>query len=774
MLGLAWRTLGARCGSFAGAFLSLGLAVALVTGFGILLESALRAGAPAERFAAAAVVVAPRQTVLVGEDAMPLAERARMSVSVAGRIARVPGVRAAVPDISFPAYLVTSGGRLRPGADGGPSLGHSWDSAVLAPFRLLAGRAPAGPRQVVVDAGLARQAGLQVGDRARVQATGAAGAYVVTGLAEPAAGLALRRQAALFFSGSEAARLYGHPGQADAVGVLARPGADTGQVRAGVQRALAGTALAVYSGNGRGEAEFLDVAATRETLLALSGTVGGLAVMVAVFVVAGTFALAVQQRHREIGLLRAVAATPGQVRRMLAGEALLVGLAATVAGYGPGVGVAAWLRGVLVSHGILLASFRLYVGPIPVLAAGLAGGLTAQLAVLASARRAARIRPVEVIGEAAAEPRRLGRPRVLLGVLFLAGGVAVLAVSLATRSSGAAGAAPAVVMMLMVAVALLGPIVARLAATLAGAPLGRVSRVSGFLAAANARANARRLASAITPLALTVALACTVVFVQATLVRAAGLQARRGLLAGTVLQPRLAPGLPAGVVTAARAAPGVAAATGVMQTTVLGAALLPGDRHLTADSYGAQGVTPEGLASTLDLGVKSGTLAGLTGRTAALSTALAGQIGARVGDTVKIWLGDGTPAALRLVATYARGLGFGDVTLPMPLAAAHVTSPLDSLILIRWARPADPGTARPGLLRRLDARYAGVAGLPRGAFDAEQRQLLQLSVWLNYLVLAVIFLFTVIAVANTSSWPRPSGPASSRCCGWPAPRGGRC
>ncbi len=76
MLGLAWRTLGARCGSFAGAFLSLGLAVALVTGFGILLESALRAGAPAERFAAAAVVVAPRQTVLVGEDAMPLADPA--------------------------------------------------------------------------------------------------------------------------------------------------------------------------------------------------------------------------------------------------------------------------------------------------------------------------------------------------------------------------------------------------------------------------------------------------------------------------------------------------------------------------------------------------------------------------------------------------------------------------------------------------------------------------------------------------------------------------
>lgn len=105
--------------------------------------------------------------------------------------------------------------------------------------------------------------------------------------------------------------------------------------------------------------------------------------------------------------------------------------------------------------------------------------------------------------------------------------------------------------------------------------------------------------------------------------------------------------------------------------------------------------------------------------------------------------------AVRLAAVYANGLGFGDVTLPMPLAAAHTTNPLDSLFLIKSAFRADPRLVQSSLVQHLRARYAGIASLPRDGFEAQQRHLLQLSAWLNYLVLAVIFLFTAIAVANT-------------------------
>jgi putative ABC transport system permease protein len=53
---------------------------------------------------------------------------------------------------------------------------------------------------------------------------------------------------------------------------------------------------------------------------------GGVALMVALFVVASTFALLVQQRSREVALLRAVAATPRQVRRMICRDAQVVAL----------------------------------------------------------------------------------------------------------------------------------------------------------------------------------------------------------------------------------------------------------------------------------------------------------------------------------------------------------------------------------------------------------------------------------------------------------------
>ena len=65
-------------------------------------------------------------------------------------------------------------------------------------------------------------------------------------------------------------------------------------------------------------------AADRAALVAIFGTMGGIAGAVALFVVAGTFTLAITQRRREVAVLRALGAAPHQVRRLIAGEALIV------------------------------------------------------------------------------------------------------------------------------------------------------------------------------------------------------------------------------------------------------------------------------------------------------------------------------------------------------------------------------------------------------------------------------------------------------------------
>src|SRR4029079_13180309 len=122
----------------------------------------------------------------------------------------------------------------------------------------------------------------------------------------------------------------GHPGRVDAIGVLAAPGFDAGRLLA-----AAGGAQ-VLTGDARGAGEYPERALARTTLIPVTAAFGGLAVFIAIFVVASTLGLSIQQREREIALLRAVAATPGQIRRMIAWEAVIVGLIGAAAGIWPG------------------------------------------------------------------------------------------------------------------------------------------------------------------------------------------------------------------------------------------------------------------------------------------------------------------------------------------------------------------------------------------------------------------------------------------------------
>ena len=82
---------------------------------------------------------------------------------------------------------------------------------------------------------------------------------------------------------------------------------------------------------------------------------------------------------------------------------------------------------------------------------------------------------------------------------------------------------------LVVAVGFLGPIVARVAAGLLGPPLARLSPVGGFLASSNLRTATRRFSSASTPLVLTVAMSCTLLFSSTTTDHAVTQQRQAGL-----------------------------------------------------------------------------------------------------------------------------------------------------------------------------------------------------------------------------------------------------
>src|SRR4051794_10407164 len=124
MLRLALLSGRGRLGTFAGALVALTASAVLVMAGGMTLQAALRAHPPVERYAAARAVVTGEQITGSDHDVV-LSERARVSSGLVGRLAAVPGVRAAIADVSVPASL---GGRQ--------TAVHGWGSAALTPYVL--------------------------------------------------------------------------------------------------------------------------------------------------------------------------------------------------------------------------------------------------------------------------------------------------------------------------------------------------------------------------------------------------------------------------------------------------------------------------------------------------------------------------------------------------------------------------------------------------------------------------------------------------------------
>ena len=295
--------------------------------------------------------------------------------------------------------------------------------------------------------------------------------------------------------------------------------------------------------------------------------------------------------------------------------------------------------------------------------------MAALLAVLGAGRRAARVPPTRALADAAVEPRLLGPGRVIGGLIALAGAVPLFAVSATTSAPDTAAATSEMTaLFLVVAVGFLGPIVARVAAGVLGPPLARISPVGGFLASANLRTATRRFSSASTPLVLTVAMSCTLLFSTTTIDHAVTQQRHAGLT-GELAVTSAGPGLPAAALADARAVRGVRSAVALTPTT-LGPSLGVSDDTIPAQILGG------GQGGGLDVGVTAGSLAALHGDTIALGRRRADAAHARVGDRVAVMLGDGTRTHATVVAIYTRALGFGDALLAPELAAGHQTSPL--------------------------------------------------------------------------------------------------
>ncbi|MDX6433555.1 MAG: putative transport system permease protein [Streptosporangiaceae bacterium] len=140
-------------------------------------------------------------------------------------------------------------------------------------------------------------------------------------------------------------------------------------------------------------AEYTDAqTAPLDNLLAVVYVMLALAIIIALMGIANTLSLAVHERTREIGLLRAVGATRGQIRTMIRWESLIVALFGTAGGLG---------LGLFLGWALVAAGAESFAGPVvQIVVITAVGALAGALAAIRPARRAARLRIIEAISAA--------------------------------------------------------------------------------------------------------------------------------------------------------------------------------------------------------------------------------------------------------------------------------------------------------------------------------------------------------------------------------------
>lgn len=735
MLSLVLRGIRTRWVTFAGSFVALALGVGIVAATGLALAATFDAPHQGpERFAAAPVLVRGEDRLRVdtpiGVRTRPLTDPRAVPAELAAELA---GLGRTELDRTFPVTL----GPARPAGDGEQAVGHPWPVADAAPYRLVSGRAPAAPGEVVVTAadGSDPAAGKGTGDRITVTTPVGSGTRTVVGTVRPAHGAA-GFETAVFFTEAEAARISP---DIDAVAVHADPAA----VRATVRKAAGtgsgtGPGMAVLTGDERRRAD-PDPDRDAEALVsvnALLGTAAGITAFVSVFVIASTFSYGVAQRRREFGLLRTAGATPGQVRRLVYAEAVLVGVLASAAGCRLGLSGAPRLASWMAGEGMAPRWFAIGDQAWPLHAAFWTGLAVALAGAVTAAHRAGRTGPVEALRESAVDSGSMPLSRILLGTAVLLTGAVLVAVALVQDPGGLLKRKTYITqpMLLIVGFALFAPVLVRPAIrSLTWLP-ARLPGAAGLLTRENACAGLRRTAAVAAPVIVTVALAASLMGTTAT-IDAAGAAEARTQATGDFVATADGGAISARFVERARRIPGAAvSASRSTSVTVL-------EEGVALVSSEARAVDPADAAAVSALPVVAGRFADLDdGGIVVNEEWLTKTVGERVG----VRLGDGREVTLRVVAVLATGTGGNGVYVTPRNAARAAIDRVD--IGIR------AGTERSAVAKQLyaDGRATGAEVLTTAQWVKAAHPATGGSTRTGLLmILAIALLYTGIALANT-------------------------
>lgn len=612
--------------AFLATFLAVVVGVGLIAVTLILYDSGRPRLQP--RVADAAVLVVSGQAA---NQSGAAGDRVPWSESEAGDLVRqlggIDGVEAAIVDRSFYAQAFADD---KPVADeAAMEAGHGWASARLAPYKLLSGRAPATDNEVVVGT----EVGVDTGSALPVGLTDGVHTYTVSGTTDGHG---------FYFTDAEAAR---RDTGVTTIGLLVSQDSSATQVadRAG---SIVGDGGSTLTGDARGVVEPGFITHKRFLGAQLIGALAIMALFTTIFVVAATLALATAQRRREIGLLRTIGADPRQIRRMVLGEAVIVGLLGSVVGCLVSIIAAPAMLASLDRLDVTPPDSRIIIAAWPLLAATAVGTGVAVLGAWVASRSAARVAPIEALLDAATEQRPMSRGRWIAGLAFFGFGVVLAFTTAVGGADRRVNLAIATSMCLIAAAALLAPIVIGPIARLATAPFARGSSgASSMLVRAELLNATRRAASTAAPVIVAVGFAVLISGLVDTMRMAYPAETTKQLAGQVLIDPGNAPGL----------------SDAVVRENPVGRAALP-TRLFVAQPGGGTTVI-DGVGSRDPRWSRPGE--------AVLDTTMARFLKVQAGATVTVRFADGLSAPLRVAQVLPPDQARGSFVLSRDTVRQH-------------------------------------------------------------------------------------------------------
>ena len=660
--------------------------------------------------------------------------------SLVDRIVAVDGVAAAEPQVQGLGQLLGADGDAV-GGGGPPQLAGSWTTDEdLNPYRLVEGMAPEADDEVVINRGAADDGGLQIGDRTTVLTPEPVDVTIVgVSTFGDQDGLGGVTFTAFSLEGAME-HVTKNPDGVSTIAVRADDGTSQDELVSRIDdvlpngvEAVSGSSVSTENADDINEL-FLDMLTTFLTVFA------GIALLVATFSIYNTFSILVAQRTRTAALLRAIGASRRQVLVSVVIEAAVVGVVASLAGLAGGIGVAGLLKGLFDAAGFALPAGGVVVTSGTVVVSVVVGLVVTLLAGIVPAMKASRVPPLAALRDVAVERTSPSAPRIVAGAILTGLGVATTAAAALSDDPSLATVGLGAVITLIGAV-VLGPVVARPVAGILGAPFARLRGLSGSLARQNAIRNPRRTAATASALMVGVGIVTLFTVFAASLKESTAATIDRSFAGDLVISSGPFGG---------SLSPDLAVAVGDLPEVDSAVGIGRGFASIEGDTKQMTVADPAALATAVDVGVTSGSVADLADDEIAISDATADANGWALGDTVPVTFADGASTELTVGATYDVSDIVGGYVLPSETYAPHTRQPVDSTVVVDLADGTSLTDGK-AAVERVAANYGGPDVEDRDEFAATMSAGADMFLTIIYALLALAIIIALMGIANTLS-----------------------